>query len=509
MFSLAELEQISQHGISLEQIENQIQNFKQGFPPLSIEKAATIGDGLHRFDGSGIDDLIQLFEKDIRSRQVCKFVPASGAASRMLRDLMSFLNDYDDQIPDIDSSPSISRFFGKLTDFAFYSQLDQALSAQGGISQLMAETGYDQIVRGLLEGLNYRNLPKGLLTFHKYPDRTRTAVEEHLVEGAAYCKTGGQQVHLHFTVSPEHQSAFEGLLEKVLDRYQQQFGVEYHISFSHQKASTDTIAVDLEDHPFRLENGELLFRPAGHGALLANLNALEADMVFIKNIDNVVPDRLKSETISYKKLIGGLLLKTQKKIFFYHQQLEEHPQSETLIDEAMSFLKDSLSIRIPSEIMNFEPIQKRDFLIAKLNRPVRVCGMVENTGEPGGGPFWVRNSDQTISLQIVETAQIDVTHHKQMEIFHASTHFSPTDLVCGLRNYRGENHDLLNFVDPKTGFVAQKSQGGKDLKALELPGLWNGSMSDWNSVFVEVPLITFNPVKTINDLLRPEHSDYK
>ena len=506
MFSPAELEQISQQGISLDQIEDQIQKFKQGFPFLPLERAATIGDGLGSFESREIQDLVQTFEERLGSQKVYKFVPASGAASRMFKSLMEFLNSYDTQNPEVDSNPSISQFFDHLSDFAFYNQLDQKLSDLGGVKKLMSDSRYDQIVLGLLERMNYNKLPKGLLTFHKYPDYTRAAVEEHLVEGAAYCKGSGNRVHLHFTVSPEHQSAFENLLDQVLGGYQSFYGVNYNISFSQQKSSTNTIAVDLENQPFLQDNGEILFRPGGHGALLANLSDIDGDLVFIKNVDNVVPDRLKGDTVTYKKAIGGLLLKLQQQVFIFHQRLIEDGEiDDNFLNKVTDFLEDSLSIQIPARLRDMEASTRKGFLIKKLNRPIRVCGMVENTGEPGGGPFWVPNSDGTESLQIAETAQIDMENSGQKDIFNSSTHFSPTDLVCSLKNYQGQKFNLPDFVDPQTGFVAQKSQGAKELKALELPGLWNGSMSNWNTVFVEVPLITFNPVKSINDLLRPEH----
>lgn len=506
MFNPAELEQIRNQGITLEQIEDQIQKFKQGFPFLPLERAATIGDGLGRFGSREIQDLVETFEQGLGSRKIYKFVPASGAASRMFKGLMEFLNHHEGQNLDIDSIPWLSQFFGRLSDFAFYDQLNHTLADEGGVKQLMGDAGYDQIVRGLLERMNYSNLPKGLLTFHRYSDYTRTALEEHLVEGAAYCKGSNRKVHLHFTVSPEHQSAFEDLLRQVLERYETLFDADYDISYSQQRSSTNTIAVDLDNHPFRLDNGEILFRPGGHGALLTNLNDIDGDLVFIKNVDNVVPDRLKGETITHKKVIGGLLLKLQQQVFSHHRRLVEDGEVDLeFLTMVTDFVENSLSIQIPAYIKSAEASRRRRFIIEKLNRPIRVCGIVENTGEPGGGPFWVANSDATLSLQIAETAQIDMEDPRQLEIFKSSTHFSPTDLVCGLKNYKGEKFNLPDFVDPQTGFVAQKSQGGKELKALELPGLWNGSMSNWNTIFVEVPLITFNPVKTINDLLRPEH----
>ncbi len=352
-------------------------------------------------------------------------------------------------------------------------------------------------------GLNYGNLPKGLLKFHSYGDANRCPAEEHLIEGIQYGVGKNKQVHIHFTVSPEHEEGFVQEINQHLPRLQKSTGLVFTVSYSHQKKSTDTIAVDESNEPFLEEDGSLLFRPAGHGALLENLNEVAADLIFIKNIDNVVPDRLKPVTKSYKMALAGLLLEVQSHVFEALKALEEVTTQS--VRKAQEVYVSDLGGLVPEEIQNASLSEQAAFFQAKLNRPIRVCGMVKNTGEPGGGPFWIHEKDGTESLQILETAQIDLNNSESNQHFQASTHFNPVDLVCGTRDYKGQAFDLLQFRDMNTGFITEKSKNGKVLKALELPGLWNGAMAHWNTLFVEVPLITFNPVKTINDLLREEH----
>jgi hypothetical protein len=329
-------------------------------------------------------------------------------------------------------------------------------------------------------------------------------VEEHLVEGALYAGGKNGQVNVHFTVSPEHRPLFEALVAKVAPKYEKKFGVKYSVSFSEQKASTDTVAANPDNTPFRGKDGKILFRPGGHGALIENLNDLDADVIFIKNIDNVVPDRLKGETVEYKKLIAGVLVSKQKKAFQYLELLESGKYTHAQLEEIIRFLRDELSCRNP-ELKDLEDAELAIYLKKKLNRPMRVCGMVKNVGEPGGGPFLAYNQDGTISLQILESSQIDKNNAEYLQMFQNGTHFNPVDLVCAVKDYKGNKFDLTKYVDHQTGFISSKSKDGKELKALELPGLWNGAMSDWNTIFVEVSLGTFNPVKTVNDLLRPQH----
>lgn len=489
MFTQNDLNQIQELGINLETVEQQIQDFKDGFPFMQLQKAATPENGVIQLSDEKLAEYVSLYESKVKSITPLKFVPASGAASRMFKSLFAFLEEGK-------SDKSTNQFFERLPQFAFYDDLQKVLPENAD-----EKTIADYYLTS--KGLEYGSLPKGLLKFHKYETGNRTAIEEHLVEGANYANTDGI-VKLHFTVSPEHLTRFKMLLDKVVPTYEATFGVSYEITFSEQRRSTDTIAVNLDNTPFREKDGSLLFRPAGHGALLANLNDIDANIVFIKNIDNVVPDRIKQTTYDYKKALAGVLVYYQDKIFDYQHQLTQFA-SQPLIIELTEFFEKELCVLQPSNFTDLPHNDKIAYFLKKLNRPLRVCGVVKNTGEPGGGPFWCKNADRTTSLQIVESAQVDLEDEKQKEIFNNSTHFNPVDLICALKNSKGEKFDLLKFRDPKTGFVTQKSKDGKDLKAQELPGLWNGAMADWNTIFVEVPLITFNPVKTVNDLLRDEH----
>ena len=357
--------------------------------------------------------------------------------------------------------------------------------------------------------MNYANLPKGLVPFHAYGDHSRTAFEEHLVEALEYVRDASSVARLHFTVPAPYRQVIQTYLDRVRHRYAQQ-GAQLDISYSIQKPATDTIAVDSDNIPVRDNNGALVFRPGGHGALLENLTDLQGDIVFIKNIDNVLPDRLKPDTCRYKKLLCGYLVHLQQQVFFHIAQLKASDPSESdgarsAIDAARRFAQDQLSLVLPQDFERTALSNQRAFLVAQLDRPLRVCGVVKNTGEPGGGPFWVRQADGTTSLQIVESSQVDMTNAEQRARWQAATHFNPVDLVCGVRDYRGRPFPLARFVDPTTGFISEKSKDGHSLRALELPGLWNGAMAHWNTVFVEVPGSTFHPVKTVMDLLRPEH----
>jgi hypothetical protein len=489
MFLEKDFSQINELGIDLETVYQQINDFKEGFPFMQLQKAATLNDGVMKLTDEQLQSFTALYEKKVSKLVPLKFVPASGAATRMFKSLFSFLEEGK-------SDKSTDQFFEKLDDFAFAEDLKKILP-ENADNQTIVDYYLTQ------KGLDYGSLPKGLLKFHQYENESRTALEEHLVEGANYANNEGT-VKLHFTVSPEHLSRFLKLLNKAVPVYEEKFNVKYDISFSEQRRSTDTIAVNMDNTPFREKDGSLLFRPAGHGALLANLNDITADIIFIKNIDNVVPDRIKQPTIAYKKALAGVLLKIQDRIFDYQYQLKEWA-SEPLLMELSQFFEKELCVLPPIGFMGMNHNEKVMYYQKKLNRPLRVCGVVPNTGEPGGGPFWCKNSDGSTSLQIVESAQVDMDDAAQKAIFNESTHFNPVDLICSMKNYRNKKFDLMEFRDPKTGFVTQKSKDGKDLKAQELPGLWNGSMANWNTIFVEVPLITFNPVKTVNDLLRDEH----
>jgi hypothetical protein len=353
------------------------------------------------------------------------------------------------------------------------------------------------------DGLGYGKLPKGLLKFHSYGDEARTPAEEHLVEGALYAKDAQGNVRVHFTVSPEHRALFQQLVDEKREAIASRYDAKIDVSFSEQKSSTDTVAANPDNTPFRQADGSMLFRPGGHGALIENLNDIDADVVFIKNIDNVVPDRLKDATVKNKKLLAGILVRAQQQIFTYLEDLNDGMPSPEELNEMLSYLENTLCCRTKSTFS--DQAELADYLYTKFNRPLRVCGMVKNVGEPGGGPFRAYNADGTVSLQILESSQIDMADAAKKAMFEGGTHFNPVDLVCGLRDFRGKAFNLPEYVDPKTGFISHKSKDGRELKALELPGLWNGAMSDWNTIFVEVPLETFNPVKTVNDLYREQH----
>ncbi|MBR6078417.1 MAG: DUF4301 family protein, partial [Paludibacteraceae bacterium] len=371
--------------------------------------------------------------------------------------------------------------------------------------ELIGAKEYKKVASAMLgsEGMNYGKLPKGLLLFHKYAAGARTPLEEHLVEAALYASSAGV-ANIHFTVSAEHKELFKKLVSEKANEYSEKFGVKYNISFSEQKSSTDTIAATVDNKPFRTADGKLLFRPGGHGALIENLNDIDSDVVFIKNIDNVVPDSLKGDTVEYKQVIAGILVSLQKKAFEYLKKLESGEYSHSELEEMIRFLQNDLCCR-NQEIKHFEDSELVIYLKKKFNRPMRVCGVVKNVGEPGGGPFLVQNEDGSVSLQILESSQINMADEKSKKMFENGSYFNPVDLVCATKDKDGKRFDLLKYVDKKAGFISQKSKDGKELKALELPGLWNGAMSDWNTVFVEVPLSTFNPVKTVNDLLREQH----
>ncbi len=506
-FGQENLQQIEAKGMTPEKVAAQLQCFADGFPYLRLAASASLekGGGILSFSPEEEASLLKAWDAYLAEsgHKVVKFVPASGAASRMFKDLFAFLDaPYDEPKTDFEKA-----FCAHCQCFAFSGELDEVCRRRQGksLEQLAREGQYKSIVANLLgaEGLNYGQLPKGLLTFHRYEAGNRKAMVEHLVEGALYTADSRGNVWLHFTVSPEHRTLFEAQARESVPAVEAQYGVHFHIGFSEQKASTDTIAADKDNRPFR-DKGRLLFRPGGHGALIENLNELDGDIVFIKNIDNVVPDGLKDATVHYKKVLAGLLVSLQAQAADWLRLLESGRYSHAQLLEIDRFLKEKLFISHP-EIEQMEDSELAVFLKKKLDRPMRVCGMVRNLGEPGGGPFLAYNRDGSVSLQILESSQIDMNDPEKAAMFRKGTHFNPVDLVCAIRNWKGEKYDLPKFVDPATGFISSKSKNGQELKALELPGLWNGAMSDWNTVFVEVPIETFNPVKTVNDLLRVQH----
>lgn len=503
MFSDKDLKLLESKNITQEKVIEQIEMFRKGVSPVKLYQVATEGNGVLKLDD--IEEYIEVYDK--ASLKVVKFVPASGAASRMFKDLFAFKEDFAKN-PDLSLTdyPEMEKFFSDIKKFAFYNALDEALSVEGGIERLKNGRKYDVILSRLLgeEGLAYGDLPKGLLAFHFYAGGVaRTPFEEHLIEGAKYAQSTKGIVHIHFTVSPEHLQAFEALKEKAVKKYQEMYNVKYKIEFSIQKASTDTLAVNEDNNPFYNSDNEMLFRPGGHGALIENLNEIDSDLIFIKNIDNIVPEKRLSNTIKYKKALAGYLYQEQQKVFRLIRSLNNAPNDE-LIEEALDLLK--ITFNIESDLLNCEDKDELvKNIIAFLDRPMRVCGVVKNLGEPGGGPFITINENEAKSPQIVESSQVDMSNKQQSEMFSKSTHFNPVDLICAVKNHKGEKFDLKKYVDPDTCFISEKSKDGKVLKALELPGLWNGAMADWNTSLVEVTADTFNPVKTVNDLLRVSH----
>jgi len=520
------LNHIREKGIKPANIELQLDRFRRGFPDLEIDRPATIGDGIVRIPDDKGMRLTDRFHQAQKEGRVMKFVPASGAASRMFKSLQAILNDgsrltkeYFESHPEDEDAEFTRTFLENLETFAFYEDLVDLLKEQGTHpDELLEKEDYRTLLSFVLEdkGLGLASLPKALIPFHRYEDHRRTPLEEHLVEAIAYTQPENGHIRIHFTISPEHKVAFERRLVTARSLFETD-GIQLQVETSFQKPETDTIAADAENKPFLDDDGNAVFRPGGHGALLVNLEELKGDVVFIKNIDNVVPDRFKKTTCKYKKLIGGYIFTLQDKIFFYLKELERLGSESQLLEEIIAFVREELHVELPNNLPSL-PGDDTDetqadaqrgelvrWLFDRLNRPIRVCGMVINEGEPGGGPFVVRHDDGSTSLQIVERAQVNTSDPDQKKSFESSTHFNPVDLVCSLRDYQGRPFNLESYRDPETGFISEKSYLGRELKALELPGLWNGSMAHWNTVFVEVPAETFNPVKTVNDLLRDEH----
>lgn len=500
---------LSEKGISEGKVLEQIDTFKEGIPFVQLEKAVTIGEGISKFSPDEEKSKIEKFEAASKDGlALLKFVPASGAASRMFKALFNFLEAYDPSNESLEDyfertgDKALKVFSEGLTDFAFYDLVKSRIS---GKSSSKSEEVYLFVEEMMSEdGLNYGFYPKGLLPFHKYNDYTSTPFEEHLKEAAEYAKSG-DTAELHFTISPQHGEMFNTEFESVKQRVSDATKTSFKVSYSYQKPSTDTIAVDMKNEPFRNADDSVLFRPGGHGALIENLNEQDADIIFIKNIDNVTVPRFADEMANSKKVLAGVLLEVQEKAFAFAKSLDEDNLSAEQLGEIKAFLEAELNVRFTEKFMDFNLDQQVEILKDKINRPIRICGMVKNEGEPGGGPFWINDRKSNISLQIIESAQIDMNDSGQSDILKNSTHFNPVDLVCAVKNYKGEKYNLMNFVDTKQGFITGKTKEGRELKALELPGLWNGAMAFWNTIFVEVPSSTFNPVKTVNDLLRPAH----
>ena len=490
-FSTADIDQMATYGITPQEVEQQLSFFQSGFPALQVLSPAIVGNGIHRLDVEEQEELMIRYDGWRGSR--IKFVPASGAATRMFKELIEahLLLEKNPQAP---LSGGAAQFFDSLQDFAFY----PLLASDPRCSLSDRRSVLNQLLSS--DGLSYGSLPKGLLAFHRYDGIHKTPFEEHLAEASLYAKDSHGVAKVHFTISPEHRPLFEALASSVVPQNEKLFGVKLEVSFSEQKSYTDTLAVDLDNRPYRQKDGTLLFRPGGHGALLENLSELQEDIIFIKNIDNVAIEDLLGETVRWKKILAGKLLQLRAYIFEALGELDRE-ESPLKIKEIVQFLHHNFSITLP-EVKGEEYVEAVRML---LDRPLRVCGVVKNSGEPGGGPFVVKGTDGLTSLQILEGAQIDAKTAEGAALLSGSTHFNPVDLVCSFKNYKGSAYPLHFFSDPTTGFISEKSKDGEVIKVLELPGLWNGAMSRWNTLFVEVPAHTFNPVKTVNDLLRPAH----
>lgn len=507
-FSDKDIEQIKAYGLSVDEVEDQIINFIKGFPYVKLHESVSKGNGLLDMSKAEIDNTIRYYEENKTKHSILKFVPSSGAATRMFKDLMEFSGLYMGMPYNMKNFPSAHKTLDNIESFAFYEELESIINASGiTLEEHMVSGNYTTVVNYILTeiGLNYGKLPKALIAFHRYPEaeerKVRYAIEEHLVEGANYAREESSQVNIHFTVSPEHKEAVMELISKVQPHYEEVFGVKYLINYSLQKKETDTIAVNPDNTIAYDKDDKLIFRPSGHGALIENLNDIKGDIIFIKNIDNVAHDKLKPHTYKYKKLIAGTLIKVQEEVFSALRKLESgNLKSQDVVD--IITLCNKIGINLSEEEKKSEDMMQ--VLFDKLNRPIRVCGVVKNQGEPGGGPFWVIK-DGLRSLQIVESSQVNMLDEEQKTIFQTSQYFNPVDLVCGVKDYKSRNFDLRNFIDKDSGFISNKSKDGKLIKAQELPGLWNGAMANWITLFVEVPIQTFTPVKEVNDLLRDEH----
>ncbi|MDR2407519.1 MAG: DUF4301 family protein [Bacteroidales bacterium] len=510
MFSNNDLIQILQHGITQKSADRQLNIVKQQKVNLTVVKPALKQDGLLVFNQQEINDIIANYTAQIEGEKIMKFIPSSGAATRMFKDLFIAMEHLAKNNSANELQYTVLTFFDKLPDFAFFETLKTCMANDGiNIDVLLSEKNYLPILSYLLteKGLNYGKLPKGLLLFHRYPLHVRTALEEHLVEAAGYTLEKNKIIHLHFTVSPEHIDLFKSHCQKAVPLYEKLFGVTYHIDFSTQQSSTDTIAFTVDNKPFRDKEGNLVFRPGGHGSLIENLNCIDADIVLIKNIDNVTLDKYKSDTIEYKKVLICFLLRIRKQVFTYLDMLDRKLSSLEEIKEIETFLRNTLFIYLEKEYDNLPLAQKLIYLYQILNSPIRVCGMVKREDEPGGGPFWVKDASGKLSLQIVETSEMDLSDEKQQENLEHSAFFNPVDLACSIKDYQDNPFNLADYIDHSRYFVSEKSYEGKTLKAIENPGLWNGAMSNWLTVFISVPLTTFTPVKTINDLLQKGHND--
>ena len=511
-FSSTDFVYIQEYGISIKNIQKQLNFFKEGIPKTNLISPATLSNGILKLSERDFQEKANFFDAQKSGLKLSKFVPASGAASRMFKFLMEFINEFDVENESINAyinrkkANKLSVFIVGLEKFPFFEAVDKQLKAEiPDFNSLDRSFKNYYFIKLLLstDYFDFANKPKGILPFHKYDTHTTTPVEEHLLECTHYSSANNSS-NLHFTISESHQKHFEKIIDAIKSKIEKESNVSINVSYSYQNKSTDALAVTMKNKPFRDENRQLVFRPGGHGALIENLNNLDADIVFIKNIDNVIQNNLEKISL-YKKGLAGILLEIQQQVFSYLQALDSATVEPKFMDEIVLFLKDNLNISMKDGFYSACLENKIFELQTVLNRPLRVCGMVKNEGEPGGGPFWVQDNQGGSSLQIVESSQVDLDNDNQKAILNAATHFNPVDLVCGIKNYKKEKLDLTQFVDYNSGFIVEKNVAGKNIKGYELPGLWNGAMANWLTVFVQVPLITFNPVKTVNDLLKPAH----
>ena len=514
-FTKAQIKQIEDKGLTVEKVLKQIETFKSGLPLINLESAAILGHGIFSFSEEEKQAYATFYDTKKEDLNIVKFVPASGAATRMFKFLFEFLDTYNPKKDTINGFVNKQKanellVFGVgVEKLPFYDVVfNETKKYVSNFDSLSADLKALEFIKTMLneDRLNYGFSPKGLLPFHKYKDHIATAFEEHLFEAALYTSTKSK-VSIHFTISEIYKDIFNEEFKRIQKTVEHKTNSTFNITYSYQKEETDTIAVNTKNQPIENPDGTLYFRPSGPGALLCNLNDFEGDILFIKNIDNVVVYKYQKEVAKYKKVLAGILLSEQQQAFSYLEQLENENQTEIQLLEIARFLRKKLNVIVSNEFEKYSIKYQIEYLRNKLNRPIRVCGMVRNEGEPGGGPFWVKSENGTVSLQIVESAQVDKKNKHQKNILKNATHFNPVDLVCGIKNYKGKTFDLSNYVDPKTAFITMKTKTGKDIKALESPGLWNGSMANWNTIFVEVPLATFNPVKTVTDLLKVMHQD--
>jgi len=501
--------------IPVETIIEQVETFEKGIVPVRIVRACTVGNGIRTIHEEQYNSYFNLFQSAVDNERVIKFVPASGAASRMFKNLQSVLTNSKTTRNELEKAASsgdkenasVLEFIDNLEHFAFYDDLKKQMMEVGlNLEQLKEQGEYKKILEFTLDpaGLGYAGKPKGSVKFHNYPDGSRTAFEEHLIEALNYTKRKDGSAHIHFTISKEHEWLVKSIIDPLIKKYGKE-GKQIEVSYSFQKITTNTVAATIDNKPFKDEEGKIVFRPGGHGALLSNLNDLQADIIVIKNIDNIVPDYLREETYKYKKLLIGYLVELHSKLRAYLAKLVEKSISDELLKEIKNFIKNDLELQVAGEYKSMSSNNKRDYLFNLMNRPIRVCGMVKKEKHPGGGPFWILEKDGGVTKQVVETTQIDLNNKEQRDILESATHFSPVDFICCVRDYKNKPFDLYRYLDKDSGLITIKSKDGKELKALELPGLWNGGMADWITIFVEVPKITFNPVKEVNDLLKAEH----